>query len=111
MAGKLTFAPNLYLGESIASEKLDKIKKRLVKNPLWANVYLITPASNPADQLDIFDARQLIQPHYKNEEFLVPGNRIVVRDPYQTEQPFYFCGELHFFGIFLPGHFVTDWEK
>ena len=56
MAGKLTFAPNLYLGESIASEKLDKIKKRLVKNPLWANVYLITPASNPADQLDIFDA-------------------------------------------------------
>ena len=27
MAGKLTFAPNLYLGESIASEKLDKIKK------------------------------------------------------------------------------------
>ena len=73
MAGKLTFAPNLYLGESIASEKLDKIKKRLVKNPLWANVYLITPASNPADQLDIFDARQLIQPHYKNEEFLVLG--------------------------------------
>ena len=27
MAGKLTFAPNLYLGESIASEKLDKLKK------------------------------------------------------------------------------------
>lgn len=31
MAGKLTFAPNLYLGESIASEKLDKLKKRLEK--------------------------------------------------------------------------------
>lgn len=27
MAGKLTFAPNLYLGESIASEKLDKLKR------------------------------------------------------------------------------------
>lgn len=65
MAGKLTFAPNLYLGESIASEKLDKLKKRLEKKPLLANVYLITPAKNPADQLDIFDARQLIQPHYK----------------------------------------------
>ena len=53
MAGKLTFAPNLYLGESIASEKLDKLKKRLEKKPLLANVYLITPAKNPADQLDI----------------------------------------------------------
>ena len=38
MAGKLTFAPNLYLGESIASEKLDKLKKRLNKKPLLANV-------------------------------------------------------------------------
>ena len=73
MAGKLTFAPNLYLGESIASEKLDKLKKRLEKKPLLANVYLITPARNPADQLDIFDARQLIQPHYKKEEFLILG--------------------------------------
>ena len=70
MAGKLTFAPNLYLGESIASEKLDKLKKRLEKKPLLANVYLITPAKNPADQLD---ARQLIQPHYKKEEFLILG--------------------------------------
>ena len=48
MAGKLTFAPNLYLGESIASEKLDKLKKRLEKKPLLANVYLITPAKNQA---------------------------------------------------------------
>ena len=44
MAGKLTFAPNLYLGESIASEKLDKLKKRLEKKP-----------------------------HYKKEEFLILG--------------------------------------
>lgn len=73
MAGKLKYAPNLYLGESIASEKLDKLKKRLDKKPLLANVYLITPARNPADQLDIFDARQLVQPHYKKEEFLVLG--------------------------------------
>ena len=45
----------------------------LEKKPLLANVYLITPAKNPADQLDIFDARQLIQPHYKKEEFLILG--------------------------------------
>lgn len=73
MAGKLKFAQNLYLGEGIAPEKLDKLKKRLNKKPLLANVYLITPARNPADQLDIFDARQLAQPHYKDEEFLVLG--------------------------------------
>lgn len=73
MAGKLKYASNLYLGESIASEKLDKLKKRLDKKPLLANVYLITPARNPADQLDIFDARQLVQPHYRNEEFLILG--------------------------------------
>ena len=66
MAGKLKFAQNLYLGEGIAPEKLDKLKKRLNKKPLLANVYL-------ADQLDIFDARQLAQPHYKDEEFLVLG--------------------------------------
>ena len=59
MAGKLKFAQNLYLGEGIAPEKLDKLKKRLNKKP--------------ADQLDIFDARQLVQPHYKDEEFLVLG--------------------------------------
>ena len=64
MAGKLKFAQNLYLGEGIAPEKLDKLKKRLEKKPLLAN---------PADQLDIFDARQLAQPHYKDEEFLVLG--------------------------------------
>lgn len=73
MAEKLKFAQNLYLGEGIAPEKLDKLKKRLNKKPLLANVYLITPARNPSDQLDIFDARQLVQPHYKNEEFLVLG--------------------------------------
>lgn len=73
MAGKLKFAQNLYLGEGIALEKLDKLKKRLNKKPLLANVYLITSARNPADQLDIFDARQLVQPHYKDEEFLVLG--------------------------------------
>ena len=73
MAGKLKFAQNLYLGEGIAPEKLDKLKKRMNKKPLLANVYLITPARNPADKLDIFDARQLVQPHYKDEEFLVLG--------------------------------------
>lgn len=35
MAGKLKFAQNLYLGEGIAPEKLDKLKKRLNKSLFW----------------------------------------------------------------------------
>ena len=86
MAGKLKFAQNLYLGEGIAPEKLDKLKKRLNKKPLLANVYLITPARNPADQLDIFDARQLVQPHYKDEEFLVLGMASGYEDALQLKE-------------------------
>lgn len=54
MAGKLKFAQNLYLGEGIAPEKLDKLKKRLNKKPLLANVYLITPARNPGGSAGYF---------------------------------------------------------
>ena len=88
MAGKLKFAQNLYLGEGIAPEKLDKLKKRLNKKPLLANVYLITPARNPADQLDIFAARQLVQPHYKDEEFLVLGMASGYEDALQLIERF-----------------------
>ena len=61
------------MGESIDERKLDKIKKRLEHKPLLANVYLIIPARNPMDQLEYFDARQLVQPYYKEASFLVLG--------------------------------------
>lgn len=64
MERMLTFYPKLYLGEGIKETKLDKIKKKLVKNPLLANVYVLTFAQNPADQLEFFDARQLGQRFY-----------------------------------------------
>lgn len=73
MAKKFTFHDRLYLGESIMEKKLDKLKKRLEKNPLLSNVYLIVPAGNPEDQLDIFDAKQLVQPFYRDKSFLVLG--------------------------------------
>ncbi len=73
MTERFTFHSRLYLGEGIEEGKLDKIKKRLEKKPLLANVYLIVPARNPADQLEFFDARQLVQPHYQNDSFLVVG--------------------------------------
>lgn len=64
MVRKLQFSVNLYLGESINPDKVDKIKKRLENKPLLSNVYVITLARNSRDQLEIYDAKQLAQSYY-----------------------------------------------
>ncbi len=73
MERMLTFYPKLYLGEGIKETKLDKIKKKLVKNPLMANVFVLTFARNQADQLEFFDARQLRQHFYDSYPLEVIG--------------------------------------
>ena len=73
MAKRLTFHPSLFLGEGIAGRDLEKIKKQLHKKPLFANVYLIVPAANQVDQLDIYDAKMLAQPFYRNASICVWG--------------------------------------
>lgn len=73
MAKKFTFRNRLYLAESISEKELDKIKKRLERKPLFANVYLIVPASNPEEQLEIIDAGQLVQPLFRDSIFTVIG--------------------------------------
>lgn len=65
MKANVEFISNLYIGESIDRRKLDKIKKKLVSKPLLSNIYLITLAQNPNDQLDIFSARLLAQSYYQ----------------------------------------------
>ncbi len=64
MAVKLNYHPELYLGESINAEKLDKIKKKLENKPLLSGVFLIAVSRNPSDQLEIYSARQLAQKYY-----------------------------------------------
>lgn len=72
MERKLTFYPKLYIGESINRKKLDKLKNKLIKKPLLAKVYIITIAANPDNQLDIFEAKQLIWRYYvKNPPYVV----------------------------------------
>ena len=72
MAWKLQFHPNLYLGESMNEKKLDKIKKKLEKNPLFAGVYVLTLSKNPSHQLELYDAKQLVQSYYrKNPPYIV----------------------------------------
>ena len=43
---------------------MDKLKTKLIKRPLLANVYIITIAANPNNQLEIYEARQLAQRYY-----------------------------------------------
>ncbi len=73
MERMIHFRTQLYLGEGIDGRKLNRIKKQICKTPLLANVFLIVPARNPVDQLDIFNARQLAQPHYRDVELQVLG--------------------------------------
>lgn len=73
MQRTFTYASKLYLGESISEKKLDKMKRRLEKKPWQAKVYLLTLARNPSGQIEFFDARQLIQPYYKDFSFYVIG--------------------------------------
>lgn len=73
MGRTFTYAPTLYLGESITKKKLDRIKERLRTNLWRAGVYLLMPARSPKEQLEILDARQLVQPHYDGHTFHVIG--------------------------------------
>lgn len=72
MAIRLSYRPELYLGEGIKGKKLDKIKKNLENKPLFSGVFLISISRNPSDQLDIYDAKQLSWRYYqKNPPYIV----------------------------------------
>lgn len=72
MAGKIRYHSKLYLSEGITEKKLEKIKRRLEKKPLFSGVFLIAVSANPSDQLDIFEARLLAQPYYgKNPPYVI----------------------------------------
>lgn len=73
MNEKLEYHHRLYLGESISQSKLDKIKRRLKKRPLLSTVYLLTVSRNQSDQLEIFQAKQLVQAYYTKYPVYVIG--------------------------------------
>ena len=69
----INFASHIYVGDSIDRTNLDKIKNKIQTNPLFTDYYFIMPASNPDEQLDILNTRQLIQPFYQKVDFYVLG--------------------------------------
>ena len=73
MSKKLTFSENLYIGESINIQKLDKLKKTLVNSPVLAKVFLITISTNPGEQLDIIEAKYLTYAYYNIHSLHVVG--------------------------------------
>lgn len=64
---------NLYLGSDIDSFDLKKIKDKLNKNPVSADLYLITRALNKSDQLDIYHSKYLIQKFYADHPPYIIG--------------------------------------
>jgi hypothetical protein len=64
MKREYKFAPKIYLGDSIDTVQLHKIKKKLMRKPLLAKVYILALATNEDDQLEFFDSRWLLTRHY-----------------------------------------------
>lgn len=73
MALGLAYRPDLYLGESIKGKKLEKIKKKLEKTPLFSGVFLVALSRNPSDQLELYAGKELAQSYYKKNPPYVVG--------------------------------------
>lgn len=73
MSIKLKYYSPLYLSGGITEKKLDKIKRKLASRPVLADVYLISPARNGRDQLEIYNSGLLQQSYYRSKPPLVIG--------------------------------------
>ena len=62
---------NLRLGEGLSEKDIDKIKKDLSENPIEANLFLITISANSDEQLDIYDAKFLVQKYFQKWEWRI----------------------------------------
>ena len=68
----MLFFENLYLGERVAPN-VDQILKKLNKNEVIPNLYVIALATNPDNMLDIYPEWELMQKGYPKDEIKVVG--------------------------------------
>lgn len=68
----MRFYDDLYVGDKAAG-KIDKILKAISDRKIVYDVYLITTADNPMDNLDIYQANIFLQKHFDNKDLLVVG--------------------------------------
>lgn len=73
MNTKLQYRSELYLSDDITKLKLHKIKAKLEKRPLLCGVFLLTLSQNPSNQIEIMQARQLVQDYYSKYPLDVIG--------------------------------------
>ena len=61
----------LYLGEKAKKNRFAILQS--VRQEKSSGFYVITPASNPRNLLDIYSASAIKQPYYKNSDLLIVG--------------------------------------
>lgn len=78
----LKWYSGLYVGEQ-ARRRINRIQKKIEHGRHMPDVWLISLASNGRDQLDIFDARDLLQPAFRARCPMIVG---VAYDRYEAIQ-------------------------
>jgi len=68
----MKFYKHLYITEDAYDSRRKTIHK-LKHHKLCLNGYVVTLSTNPNNLLDIYAAKELIQPHYKKAELSVIG--------------------------------------
>lgn len=61
----------LYLGENAKKRHLSIVKA--VRKGRKTGYYVLTPASNPKNLLDIYPAGTFVKPYYKEQDILIVG--------------------------------------
>lgn len=69
---KISWYNRLYVGEK-AKKKRYRIIQGIRKGKPGLEIYVITPASNGNNILDIYPAAELASPFYKEKEFFILG--------------------------------------
>ena len=70
---QIVFHQNCYRSESISDKEWTKITMQLRCFPRITDVYLVTPASNHNDLLEIFHSKQLCQKYCKRKKYMIVG--------------------------------------
>lgn len=61
----------LYIGENAKKRRFSVM--RAVKKGRSSGYYLLTPASNPKNLLDIYPAKMAVKPSFKEQDLLIVG--------------------------------------
>nr|WP_314461085.1 hypothetical protein [uncultured Clostridium sp.] len=69
---KISWYNRLYVGDK-AKKKRYRIIQGIRKGKPGLDIYVITPASNGNNILDIYPAAEIISPFYKEKEFFILG--------------------------------------